>query len=209
MEIAAFIAAQWLDHTKPPKQLFDEVLAEAQFAEDAGYDHVWLAEHYTLDYIAMPDPFQFAALILDRTERIGAGVAVIILRNHHPIKLAAQIAQIDVLSRGRFIAAFGRGGSGHEFRQMELLMEPEDSRDFFHEHLLVMSKLWKSRKSEAHEGRFFSFDNATIMPPPATAAPPSTWPRSRRARSTWGSATASKRAFRSTSTRPSSARPSR
>jgi alkanesulfonate monooxygenase SsuD/methylene tetrahydromethanopterin reductase-like flavin-dependent oxidoreductase (luciferase family) len=139
MEFSAFMPGHWTDHDISAKQHFDDMLAQAQYADEAGYDVVWLAEHYTLDYIAMPDPLQFAALILDRTKRIKAGIAIIILRNYHPIKLAAQIAQIDVMSGGRFVAGLGRGASGYEFRQMGLLMDPEDSRDYFHEHVGIMS----------------------------------------------------------------------
>lgn len=172
MEFGVFIPGHWMDRSKPARQLYDEILAEACLAEELGFDTVWLAEHYLIDYIAIPDPFQIATAIIERTERIRVGVAVIILRDHHPLKLAAQIAQIGVMSGGRFVAALGCGSSGYEFCQFGLLMSPEDSRDHFHEHFMIMSKLWKSPTSQAHEGRFFSFDNATIVPPPVTPEPP-------------------------------------
>lgn len=172
MEFGVFIAGHWLDRSKPAKQLFDEMLDEAVLADRLGYDMVWLAEHYIIDYITLPDPLGFAAAIFERTERIRCGVAVIILRNHHPIRLAAQMAQLDVLYGGRWECAFGRGSSGYELRQMGLDLSPDDSRDYFHEHLLVMAKLWQSRQSVAFEGRFFNFDSTAIMPPPVTPVPP-------------------------------------
>ena len=79
---------------------------------------MWIAEHDIVDYITVPDPFQLALLIARHTKRIKVGTAVIILRNYHPIKLAVQIAMIDVLTKHRFVAALGRGASGHELRQM-------------------------------------------------------------------------------------------
>jgi len=172
MESGVFIAGHWLDRTKPARQLFDEMLAEAVLAEELGFDMVWLAEHYIIDYITLPDPLAFATAIFERTTRIKAGVAVLILRNHHPIRLAAQMAQADVLYGGRWECAFGRGSSGYELRQMGLELSPEDSRDYFHEHVLAMATLWKSRSSVSFDGRFFKFDNAAIMPPPVTAEPP-------------------------------------
>ncbi len=172
MEFGVFIPGHWMDHSKSAKQLYDEMLAEAVFADELGFDNVWLAEHYAIDYIAVPDPIQMATATLERTDRIKAGVAVLILRNHHPIKLAAEISQIDVMYGGRFESVLGRGASGYEFRQMGLQMEEEASRRYFREHLMIMAKLWKSRKSLAHQGEFFNFDNTAIMPPPHTPEPP-------------------------------------
>lgn len=172
MEFGVFVPGHWMDHSKGAKQLYDEMLAEAVFADELGFDNVWFAEHYAIDYIAIPDPIQMATAVFERTNRIRAGVAVHILRNHHPIKLAAEIAQLDVMYEGRFQTVLGRGASGYEFRQMELQQTVEDSIAYFHEHLMVMSQLWKHRESQAHSGRFFNFDNTAIVPPPLTQQPP-------------------------------------
>ena len=137
MQFGVFIPGHWMDHGKSAKQLYDEMLAEAVFADELGFDNIWLAEHYAIDYIAIPDPLQLATTIFERTETIKAGVAVLILRNHHPIKLAAEISQIDVMYGGRFEAALGRGASGYELRQMQLEMEESASRRLYNEHLEV------------------------------------------------------------------------
>ena len=172
MEFGAFIPGHWMDHSKSAKQLYDEMLAEAVLADALGFDNVWLAEHYAIDYIAIPGPLQMATAIFERTSNIKAGVAVMIVRNHHPIKLVAEMAQLDVMYNKRFEVVLGRGASAYEFRQMGLLQSEEDSREFYHEHLMVMSKLWKSQTSLVHEGRFFNFDNTVIVPPPLTQQPP-------------------------------------
>jgi len=172
MEFGVFVPGHWIDHTKSARQLYDEMLAEAVSAEELGFDCVWLAEHYAIDYIAIPDPLQFATRIFEHTERIHAGVAVLILRNHHPIKLAAELSQIDVMFDGRFEAALGRGASGFELRQMQYDMPEPESRQHFKEHLEVMAALWKAPGATAYDGEYFAFDNAAIMPPPHSAQPP-------------------------------------
>ena len=172
MEFGVFIPGHWMDHGKSAKQLYEEMLAEAAFADELGFDQVWLAEHYAIDYIAIPDPLQLATRIFERTERIKAGVAVLIVRNHHPIKLAAELSQLDVMFDGRFEAVLGRGASGYELRQMQFEMEEASSRQHFDEHLSIMSRLWKSRRAIAHDGEFFQFDNAAIVPPPYSVEPP-------------------------------------
>ena len=128
MEFGVFIPGHWIDHSKEAKQLYDEMLAEAMRADQLGFETVWLAEHYAIDYIAIPDPLQLATRIFEHTSRINVGVAVLILRNHHPIKLAAELSQIDVMFDGRFEAALGRGASGFELRQMQFDMEEAVSR---------------------------------------------------------------------------------
>ena len=172
MEFGVFLAGHWMDKSKNANEFYADLIEQAVLADQLGFDQVWIAEHYIVDYIAVPDPFQLAMLIAERTKRIKVGIAVIILRNYHPIKLAAQIAMIDVLSNQRFTAALGRGASGHELRQMELEMTQEDSREYYHEHVSVMAKLWHSRKSVSHQGRYFNFDNSCIMPPPLSEHPP-------------------------------------
>ena len=172
MEFGVFLAGHWMDKSRNANQFYADLVEQAVFADKLGYDQVWIAEHYLVDYIAVPDPFQLALLIAERTQQIKVGTAVIILRNYHPIKLAAQISMIDVLTNKRFVAALGRGASGHELRQMELEMSQQDSRAFYHEHVQVMCELWHSRQSVAHEGRFFNFDNSCIMPPPLSEHPP-------------------------------------
>ena len=172
MQFGVFIPGHWMNHGKSAKHLYDEMLAEAVFADELGFDNIWLAEHYAIDYIAIPDPLQLATTIFERTDTIKAGVAVLILRNHHPIKLAAEISQIDVMYGGRFEAALGRGASGYELRQMQLEMEESASRRLYNEHLEVMTALWKSRKSIAYQGEFFEFDNTAIVPPPYSPEPP-------------------------------------
>ena len=71
-------------------------------ADQLGYDVVWLVEHHFNDYNLLPDPLQMAVRIFERTSRIRVGVAVVILRDHHPLQLAGRIAQLDVLYPGRF-----------------------------------------------------------------------------------------------------------
>jgi alkanesulfonate monooxygenase SsuD/methylene tetrahydromethanopterin reductase-like flavin-dependent oxidoreductase (luciferase family) len=172
MELGIFLAGHWLDHSVSPQKFYDQLIEQAVTADRLGFDTVWLTEHFMIDYIAIPDPMQIAAIIFERTKRIKVGVAVFIAPNHHPLKLAAQIAQLDVISQGRFVAVIGRGASGYELRQFELMRPEEESRALYREHIEIMVKAWKSRKSMAYPGKFFNFDNATLVPPPYSSEPP-------------------------------------
>lgn len=175
MEFGIFIGAHNLGHDRSESQLFADMTEQAVLADRLGYDVVWLVEHHFNDYNLLPDPLQLAVRIFERTERIRVGVAVVILRDHHPLQLAGAVAQLDVLYPGRFELAVGRGSSGYEARRFERMMDVDTSRAHFFEHLQVMTQAWHSDTDFTHQGRFWNFPATTVLPRPVTAPEPSLW----------------------------------
>jgi alkanesulfonate monooxygenase SsuD/methylene tetrahydromethanopterin reductase-like flavin-dependent oxidoreductase (luciferase family) len=80
------------------------------WAERAGFDDVWIAEHHFMSYGVCPSAITFAAHALGRTERITVGTAVSVLSTTHPVMLAEQVTMLDQMSGGRFHLGIGRGG---------------------------------------------------------------------------------------------------
>jgi alkanesulfonate monooxygenase SsuD/methylene tetrahydromethanopterin reductase-like flavin-dependent oxidoreductase (luciferase family) len=174
VDFAVFIGAHNLAFERSERQLFDDITEQAVTAEQLGYDHVWLVEHHFNDYNLLPDPLQLAVRIFERTERIGVGVAVVILRDHHPLQLAGRVAQLDVLYPGRFHLAVGRGSSGFEAARFEREMDVATSRAHFLEHLQVMTRAWRE-EDITHEGEFWRFPETTVLPRPVTSPTPPLW----------------------------------
>jgi flavin-dependent trigonelline monooxygenase, oxygenase component len=175
MRFYVFLPGQWWDRAKPAGELYGEMIEQAVLAERLGYDGIWLAEQNLVSFLAAPDPLQLAAMIAQRTSRIRIGVAVFVLPFHHPLRLAGQIAQIDQLCGGRFDVACGRGASPYQMRQFQTEMDEADSRAFFAEHLQIMLDHWRDPSAHAHEGRFFAYPNATVLPPPVQRPHPPVW----------------------------------
>jgi alkanesulfonate monooxygenase SsuD/methylene tetrahydromethanopterin reductase-like flavin-dependent oxidoreductase (luciferase family) len=176
MDFYLFLPGQWWDRSKPVKRLYEEMLEQAVLAEQLGYDGIWLAEQNLVSFLAAPDPLQLAAMIADRTERIRIGVAVHVLPFHHPLRLAGAISQIDQLSGGRFDVAAGRGASAYQMRQLQKELEVLDNRALFAEHLNIMVDHWTAAGDAlSHEGRFFSYPNAAVLPPPLQTPHPPVW----------------------------------
>lgn len=175
MRFYLFLPGQWWDRSKPARRLYEEMIEQAVLAERLGYDGIWLAEQNLVSFLAAPDPLQLAATIAQHTSRIRIGVAVFVLPFHHPLRLAGQIAQIDQLCGGRFDVACGRGASPYQMRQFQIEMTEEESRSFFAEHLRIMVEHWSSDLARAHEGRFFSYPYATVLPPPLQSPHPPLW----------------------------------
>lgn len=80
------------------------------WAERAGFDDVWIAEHHFMSYGVCPSAITFAAHALGRTERITVGTAVTVLSTTHPVQLAEQVTMLDQMSGGRLHLGVGRGG---------------------------------------------------------------------------------------------------
>jgi alkanesulfonate monooxygenase SsuD/methylene tetrahydromethanopterin reductase-like flavin-dependent oxidoreductase (luciferase family) len=175
MDFYLFLPGQWWDRSRPVGLLYEEMLEQAVQAERLGYDGIWLAEQNLVSFLAAPDPLQLAAIIAERTERIRVGVAVFVLPFHHPLRLAGAISQLDQLSGGRFDVGVGRGASAYQMRQFQMEMQEADSRSFFAEHLGIMVDHWKAAEGSAHEGRFFSYPNATVLPPSLQRPHPPLW----------------------------------
>jgi alkanesulfonate monooxygenase SsuD/methylene tetrahydromethanopterin reductase-like flavin-dependent oxidoreductase (luciferase family) len=80
------------------------------WAEEAGFDSAWIAEHHFMSYGVCPSAITFAAHALARTSRITVGTAVTVLSTTHPVHLAEQVTMVHQLSDGRLHLGVGRGG---------------------------------------------------------------------------------------------------
>jgi alkanesulfonate monooxygenase SsuD/methylene tetrahydromethanopterin reductase-like flavin-dependent oxidoreductase (luciferase family) len=103
----------------PPTRSFTDTLAEdeekALYADQLGFDEMWLGEHFSASTEPIPSPLMFMAGLVPRTKNMTFGTGVICLPNHDPVKVAAEVAQFDHMSRGRFMLGVGPGGLLSDF----------------------------------------------------------------------------------------------
>src|SRR5260370_23334849 len=98
--------------------------------------------------------------IAANSRRIRLGKAANIIVWHHPVRLAEQIATLDVISGGRVECGIGRG---YQPRENETLGRPygstiqdqERNRKAFEESIAIMKKCW-TEPSFSHHGELFS-----------------------------------------------------
>src|SRR3979409_614010 len=76
-------------------------LAMGDLAEPLGFDSLFALEHHFTGYAMSPSPLQLLSYYAGRTKRIHLGPSVIVIPWHDPIRIAEQIALLDVLSGGR------------------------------------------------------------------------------------------------------------
>jgi len=95
-----------------------KLLDLAEQAEALGYDALWINEEHFQGSIVEVEgrrchsPIVLASAILARTKKLRVGFSVLLLALHHPVRLAEEIATLDVLSDGRVDFGISRGGNG-------------------------------------------------------------------------------------------------
>ena len=91
------------------EQVWLDELALAELAEPLGFDSVWSVEHHFTSYTMSPDVLQFLTYMAARTTKVQLGSMVVVLPWHDPVRVAEQIAVLDIVSGGRVVLGMGRG----------------------------------------------------------------------------------------------------
>jgi alkanesulfonate monooxygenase SsuD/methylene tetrahydromethanopterin reductase-like flavin-dependent oxidoreductase (luciferase family) len=140
-----------------------EHMALGDLAEPLGFDSLWALEHHFTGYAMSPSPTQLLSYIAGRTRRITLGTAVIVLPWHDPVRVAEEIAVLDVLSNGRCVFGFGRGAASVEYAGFRVPME--EARPRFVEAARVVMKAL-SQEVFDWDGEFFKIPPTSIRPRP-------------------------------------------
>src|SRR5262247_2682297 len=138
-------------------------MTQMVWTEELGFDSIWLTEHHFIDYGLSVSPSVLAAAAAMRTRRVRIGLAAAILPFHDPIRLAEELALVDILSGGRLDVGVGRGNRPVEF---EGLRVPQiENRERFDETLAIMVKAWTEERF-SFDGRHFQIPEVRVIPKP-------------------------------------------
>lgn len=99
----------------PPAELYAAALDMAAFVDEIGVTTINLMEHHASDDGYLPQPFVMGGGVAARTKRCRLGLGAVILPLHDPVKIAEQIAVLDLMSNGRLMVTFGAGYVADEF----------------------------------------------------------------------------------------------
>ncbi|ALO11288.1 putative monooxygenase [Streptomyces venezuelae] len=89
----------------------------AAYADAHGVDTVQTEEHHGVANNWLPSPFAFAGAVFGATQRIAVTVSAIIGPLHDPLRLAEDIAVLDLLSGGRLVTVAGIGYRPEEYEE--------------------------------------------------------------------------------------------
>jgi len=152
---------------KPPGwsdgDVFGCELEQIEKAEALGFDGVWLAEHHFQWYGIATDLMVIAGWVAARTSRVRIGTAIVVLPFHNPIRLAEQVATIDLMSGGRLDLGVGRGYQAAEYGGFGISMDESKAR--FNECMEVLLRAW-TEETFSHQGRFTNVQDVCVLPKP-------------------------------------------
>jgi F420-dependent oxidoreductase-like protein len=161
-----------------PAGLFEHVAGLATAAEDAGFDSVWVMDHFfQLPPLGGPDQPMLEAYTLlgalaARTRRVQLGTLVTGVTYRNPAILAKIITTLDVISRGR--AILGIGGAWYDVEHQALGVDyPRDGvrLDMLEEAVQVCRAMFTG-DDVSFTGIHYRLDHARNLPRPVQAGGP-------------------------------------
>ena len=162
MEFGMFLEFPVTDG-RTEKDAFDDSLVLITEAEKLGVDSLWLAEYHFNPGRVMASPVTILGNVAARTENIRLGTAVTLLPLANPLRVAEEIATLDLVSGGRGEFGIGRGTfpNVHEGFNSPF----EESRGRFDESLEIILKAW-TNETFSFEGEYYKFEDVTVTPKP-------------------------------------------
>ncbi len=158
---------------KKGAELYDRFLAEWQIADEEGVNVMVNEHHQTATCVDPAAPLVLAALA-----RLTSKARLLILGNpianrRQPVRVAEEMALIDVLSKGRLDAGFVRGVP---YEVLPANSNPVRMNERLWEALQLIIHAWISHDGPvSFEGRFFHHRNINIWPRPYQSPHPPVW----------------------------------
>ncbi len=162
----------WRDRSVPLASVYDSALERFAIMDQTGYDAVWLAEHHFSSFSVCPSVHMMGTMAAARTKRLRIGTAVSLAPFYNPLRLAEEIALLDVLSGGRVNWGVGRGFERSEFAAFGI--PGDESAPRFHEAVEIVLKAWTHQRL-SHQGRFHQYEGVEVLPKPVQTPHPPIW----------------------------------
>jgi alkanesulfonate monooxygenase SsuD/methylene tetrahydromethanopterin reductase-like flavin-dependent oxidoreductase (luciferase family) len=162
----------WPERRVDLATVYARALERIEIMDRTGYDAVWLAEHHFSGFSVCPSVHMLGTLAAARTRRLRIGTAVSLAPFYHPLRLAEEVALLDVLSGGRVNWGAGRGFARVEFTAFGV--PPEESASRFRETVEIVLRAWTDERL-SFAGQHFRFEDVEVLPKPAQLPHPPVW----------------------------------
>lgn len=145
------------------KDIYDRSLERVRIMDQNGYDAVWIAEHHFSTYSVCPSVHMMGVHFAAATRNLRIGTGVSLAAFYNPIRLAEEVALLDVLSGGRANWGAGSGFDQNEFRVFGIDRDERHPR--FRESVDIVLEAWKSNKF-SYEGQYHQYEDVEVLPKP-------------------------------------------
>jgi len=131
------------------------------WADGLGLDEVYVSEHHAAEDGYLPSPIVLGSAVAARTQRIGVHLSALVVTLHHPLRLAEDLAILDIISNGRLAITAGMGYRPHEFEMFGVDIKKR-LRTFL-DTLETLRRAWT--------GEPFEFEGRTVRVTPKPVQP--------------------------------------
>jgi len=161
------------DQTEPTRIRHDIEVGIA--ADAAGFDTYWAPEHHCLEEYSHGSSSHLACLAVGvQTTRIRVvtGIFNLCPPINHPVRVAEQIAYIDVVTNGRVELGTGRGSGSTEVNTFGI--RTEETRGMWEEAIRAIPQMW-TKELFSWNGEHFSVPERCILPRVVQKPHPPLW----------------------------------
>jgi len=150
---------------------YADALEEVVRGEELGFDSVWMEEHHSVVDHYWPSPIPVLAGFATRTCKVTLGTDILVAPFYHPVRLAEDIALLDVMSGGRVVVGTAIGYKPDEFALYGAGLEKRGAR--FEEQLAIVKGLWTQDRL-SFKGHYYQIEGK-LEPRPITKPHPPIW----------------------------------
>jgi alkanesulfonate monooxygenase SsuD/methylene tetrahydromethanopterin reductase-like flavin-dependent oxidoreductase (luciferase family) len=154
-------------------QLYRRYICEYAYAETVGFDGLMVNEHHNTPTCMHMSANITAAALIQRTRT----AKILLLGNvialwENPVRLAEEVAMLDLMSGGRVISGFVRGIG---IEQFSMNLAPALNRERFQESHDLILKIWSEPGPFRWEGKHFEFRYVNPWISPVQRPHPPIW----------------------------------
>jgi alkanesulfonate monooxygenase SsuD/methylene tetrahydromethanopterin reductase-like flavin-dependent oxidoreductase (luciferase family) len=141
---------------QPLRKGYDWDLQMIRWADELGYNEVFVGQHFTMPWEPLPAPDLLMSAAFEQTEQIVISAGVHNLPFHNPVELAYRLAFLDHIAQGRLIAGVGSGGTPSDWQLFNVDGRSGQTSRMMWEALDLMTRLWTESEPFEFRGEFWS-----------------------------------------------------
>jgi len=142
--------------TASSADMYQAAIDQCAWAEQHGFSAAHLSEHHGSSDGYCPAPLLLASAVAARTESLMLYIAALIAPLHEPVRLAEQLAVLDIIARGRVLPILSAGYRSEEFEAIGKQLS--DRKDYMEMIGPFLQQAW--------QGEPFAFDGRQVQVTP-------------------------------------------
>jgi alkanesulfonate monooxygenase SsuD/methylene tetrahydromethanopterin reductase-like flavin-dependent oxidoreductase (luciferase family) len=143
-------------------------------ADESGFDWISLAEHHYSPHLMVPSPLLLAAALSQRLRQARLAILGTVIPLSNPVRVAEELALLDVLTGGRLAMAGFFRGTANEY--LTYGTPAAHSRELYEEGVELVVRAWTTSVPFGWEGQHYRHRLISVWPRPVQAPhPPGCW----------------------------------